>query len=404
MTAVTSIVNTSESRAKAAPEDGVVVSVILPAFNEGLALPTVLRDVLASLRDVGEHEVIVVDDASTDDTASIAAAFPCLLVQHRENLGKGAALRTGFRAACGRHVVVMDADATYPAEAIPQIVSLLAQNDVVRGVRQISGQNMHLTNRIGNAIFTFVTRALGLGGSDPLSGLYGMRRNLWQRMDLEAAGFDIEAEIGIKARSLGLRVATLPITYRPRLGETKLSAWGDGRRILSRILSMALLHNPALTFVLPGLCVIGLAVITALVLREGPLIAPYLGFSTGSLILASLGVLAGFQLVVFGVAAQLYAVEAGYRPRSWLVRLSRRPVRLSAAAAGAVLFALGAIATGGLALGWPVGGAGSSTQTKSLVLAATGIFWGLQVISAALFLSIFPGRLANATGRAKRET
>lgn len=394
MTTMTTAFNPVVMRAEAANEAGMVVSVILPAYNEAPALPMVLRDVLASLRGVGQHEVIVVDDASTDDTAHIASGFPCRLIQHQKNKGKGAALSTGFRAARGRYVIVMDADATYPASAIPQMISLLSQHDLVRGIRKSNGESMPLVNRVGNVIFdTLLTRVLGLGGSDPLSGFYGMRREVWQRMDLESAGFDIEVEIGIKARSCGLRIATLPIIYQPRLGEKKLNAWQDGWRILSRIMGMALLHNPALTFVLPGLCVMGVALIMALILREGPLITPYLGLSINSFILAALGTLAGFQLIVFGVAAQLYAVEAGYQPRRWLMWLSSRRARMSAAAAGVFLAFAGLIAIGRLTLGWTIAGARDFNQTKTLVLAAAGLVWGLQVVSGALFLSIFAGRL-----------
>jgi len=402
MSTMTAVVNPLAGSIRPANADGILVSVILPAFNEAPALPTVLEDVFASLGEVGPHEVIVVDDASTDDTALIASGFPCRLLQHKVNQGKGAALRTGFRAARGQYVVVMDADATYPAAAIPQMVSLLAQHDLVRGIRKSNGESMPIVNRVGNAIFdALLTRVLRLGDADPLSGLYGMRREMWQRMDLESAGFDIEVEIGIKARSLGLSCAALPIAYHPRVGEKKLDAWQDGWCILSRILAMALLHNPALTFVVPGLCVTLLAVIAAFVLSGGPLITPYLGLSTNSFILAALGVLAGFQLLVFGVAAQLYAVEEGYRPRLWLLRLSSRRVRLGGAALGALLMAAGLIVILDLALSWTLGGAGEFTQTRPLVLAAVSLVLGLQVISAALFVSIFAGRLSHRMAQAQ---
>src|SRR5579872_6061221 len=90
----------------------VIATIILPAYNEEAALPAVLHGLFEVVD--ARYEVIVVDDASSDATAAIAGQYPCRLLRHAHNQGKGAAVRTGLSAARGRFVIIMDADNTYP--------------------------------------------------------------------------------------------------------------------------------------------------------------------------------------------------------------------------------------------------------------------------------------------------
>ena len=167
--------------------DSVTATVILPAYNEAEALPEVLMSLLAVLDD--RCEVIVVDDGSTDDTAAIASRYRCRLVRHQQNSGKGAAVRTGLREARGRFVIVMDADNTYPADAVPRMIALSEEYDFVRGVRLEGKANMPLVNRLGNRLFDYALRTIhGLQGADHLSGLYGLRREALEAMNFTADG------------------------------------------------------------------------------------------------------------------------------------------------------------------------------------------------------------------------
>jgi glycosyltransferase involved in cell wall biosynthesis len=378
--------------ALATPARPMTVSILLPSFNEATALPKVLEDVLAAVRGEaeGRYEIIVVDDGSTDESAAIARRYPVRLIRHRSNRGKGAAIRTGLAHATGDLIVVMDADATYPASAIPRIVELLAHHDLVRCSRPRDTEAMPLVNRIGNRIFDLLlTFSHGLDGSDHLSGLYGLRREALLKMRLESEGFDIEAEIGIKARVRGLRATTFPIEYGARLGAKKLHAWKDGVLILGRILAMFLLYNPLLTFVTPGFIIMLLALGGAGLLGQGA----FLGLDVHAFIIVTLGAVASFQLIVFGIAAALYGVEAGYRPARWLVGLSSRPVRLGGALLGVITIAIAAVYVILLFNQWIASGQGLFFATRQVVLAATALVFGMQVVSAALFLSIFAGRL-----------
>jgi glycosyltransferase involved in cell wall biosynthesis len=221
------------------------VTIILPAYNEAEALPVVLEALFAVIDE--RYEVIVVDDASSDDTAEIAMRYPCLLLRHPRNRGKGAAIKTGLEAARGGFVVIMDADNTYPVDAIPMMLALVEEQDYefVRCTRVHDDTTMPTINKWGNKVFDYLLGTLhGLEGQDHLTGLYGLKRDILRCMDLSAERFDIEVEIGIKAKALKLRAVAVPVHYSERLGEKKLHALRDGWAILGRTLVMAITQHP----------------------------------------------------------------------------------------------------------------------------------------------------------------
>jgi glycosyltransferase involved in cell wall biosynthesis len=371
--------------------DGVRTTVVLPAYNEGAALPHVLTELGQYLDHT--YEVLVIDDGSTDDTADVAERYPVRLVQHPSNRGKGVAIRTGIAEAQGENVVIMDADATYPVPAIKEMVDLLDDHDLVRGIRENEVGSMPVVNRVGNWLFNkLLAISHGLEGTDHLSGLYAIRRTAAVRLGTEARGFDIETEIGIKAKARGLREATIPISYLPRLGEKKLSPWKDGLRILGRVIVLLLIYNPTLTFIVPGLILMALSISGAILLSNGPVVTSYLGLNIHSFIVAALGVLAAFQLTIFGVAAALYGVEAGKPPPWWLLRVISVRFRLAVAGLGIVLMIGSFAKLTQLTIQWA--GNNVFTDTRALVLSTSFLVLGLQMLSAALFISIFSGRIS----------
>jgi glycosyltransferase involved in cell wall biosynthesis len=371
--------------------DVIRTTVVLPAYNEGAALPHVL-DELGEYLD-SSYEVLVVDDGSTDDTADVAERYPVRLIKHKSNSGKGVAIRTGISEARGENVVIMDADATYPVPAIKEMVDLLDENDLVRGIRESEPESMPLVNRFGNWLFNkLLAISHGLEGADQLTGLYAIRRSEAERLGTEARGFDIETEIGIKAKARGLREAEIPISYLPRVGEKKLSPWKDGLRILGRVIVLLLIYNPTVTFIVPGLTLMAVSIAGAILLSSGPITTSYLGLNIHSFIVAALGVLAAFQLTIFGVAAALYGVEAGKPPPRWLLRIISVRFRLGVAALGALLMVGSFAKLVQLTIQWA--GNNVFTDTRALVLSTSFLVLGLQMLSAALFISIFSGRIS----------
>jgi hypothetical protein len=273
------------------------------------------------------------------------------------------------------------------------MVDLLGDHDLVRGIRETEPESMPMVNRFGNWLFNkLLAVSHGLEGTDHLTGLYAIRRSEAVRLGTEARGFDIETEIGIKAKARGLREAEIPISYLPRVGEKKLSPWKDGLRILGRVIVLLLIYNPTLTFIVPGLVLMAVTISGAIVLSNGPVHTSYLGLNIHSFIVAALGVLAAFQLVIFGVAAALYGVEAGKQPPRWLRRVISVRFRLSVGLLGLLLMAGSLAKLIQLTIQWA--GNNVFTDTRALVLTTSFLVLGLQIISAVLFISIFSGRLS----------
>lgn len=214
-------------------------TVLLPAYNEEVGLSVLLPPLLELSHE--RFEVLVVDDGSTDSTASLAESMGCRVVRHAVNAGKGVAVRTGLRASRGEKVVIMDADDTYPVDAVLEIISRLDECEMVVGVRTLGRTNIPPLNRLGNAVLTRAIRvASGSRWTDPLTGFYGLRRNALERMDLRSNGFSVEAEIAMKSVRLGLRVVDHPIVYRARAGASKLHPIRDGIRIAAVIASLGI--------------------------------------------------------------------------------------------------------------------------------------------------------------------
>jgi histidinol-phosphate phosphatase family protein len=216
-----------------------LVSVIVPAYNEERALPIVLAKIFGVID--RRYELIVVDDGSTDRTAEVASQFPCRVIRHEVNRGKGEALKSTIRQARGENIIWIDADDSYPVKLIPRMAEALDIYDMVVCSRKHGQENIPQLNRIGNFIFRNLIRKIyGFKPYDPCSGLYGAKKSHLEMMGLSSRRFAIEPEISIKGGRMKLKMLDIPIEYRPRLGETKLSSlragWEDMWTIFKLIL------------------------------------------------------------------------------------------------------------------------------------------------------------------------
>jgi glycosyltransferase involved in cell wall biosynthesis len=213
------------------------VSVVVPTLNEAENLPHVLPRIPEWV-----HEVILVDGNSTDDTIEVARKLnENIRVVFQSNKGKGDALITGFNAARGDAVVMLDADCSTNPEEIPVFIgALLAGADFVKGSRFLQGagtDDMPLIRRLANFGFVVLVRIL-FGGyyTDLCYGYNAMWRSVIPYLKLDAAGFEIETQMNIRALAAGLKVAEVPSFEANRLhGEAKLLAIPDGLRVIRTI-------------------------------------------------------------------------------------------------------------------------------------------------------------------------
>lgn len=198
-------------------------TIIIPAFNEEQGLPVVLERIFSVID--GDYEVIVVDDGSTDHTPAVASWFPCRIVRHEVNRGKGQALRTGIALARGENIIWTDSDDTYPADKILDIARALSDGvDLVYASRMAGRDRIPTFNRVGNALFRLLIGGIyGFEPYDPCTGLCGVKKRHLEAMELRSQRFAIEPEIAMKAGRMKLKMLDMPIEYRLRIGQAKLN-------------------------------------------------------------------------------------------------------------------------------------------------------------------------------------
>ncbi|MFF2042086.1 glycosyltransferase family 2 protein [Kitasatospora sp. NPDC058170] len=215
------------------------VSLVVPARNEARNIPWVFEQIPRCV-----DEVILVDGSSVDATVPMARhCLPTVRSVEQSGPGKGNALRTGFAAATGEYVVMMDADGSMWPGEIPHFLHFLDHGfDFVKGSRCIAGGgSLDLTRirSLGNrALLAVVNRLYDAGLTDLCYGYCAFRRSFLDALDLRSTGFEIEAEMIAHALCSGLRIAEVPSLELPRRsGRSHLHAVSDGRRVLRTLIS-----------------------------------------------------------------------------------------------------------------------------------------------------------------------
>jgi glycosyltransferase involved in cell wall biosynthesis len=220
------------------------VSVVLPALNEEEAIGKVIDEIpFEELKSKGyQTEIIVVNNGSTDKTAEIAAAHGAKVLDE-PNRGKGRAIRTGFGAVSGDFVFMLDSDFTYPAGYITQMVELLEEGyDVVLGSRlngSVEQGAIKRFNLIGNHLLAFLVNMLyGTRVSDLCTGFWGFKVEVLRSLNLDAVGFELEANMLIEVARHKYRVGEVPIHYRRRATASKLGSiragYGIGKTLVRK--------------------------------------------------------------------------------------------------------------------------------------------------------------------------
>jgi glycosyltransferase involved in cell wall biosynthesis len=204
------------------------VSVVIPALNEADHVAAEIEAVTRALSGGGwRFEVIVVDDGSDDGTAEQAAGAGARVLRHPRNLGYGAALKRGISAASYDWILITDADGTYPAESIPDLLAKGSEADMVVGARTGEAVRVPLARRPAKWFLrTLASYLAGQKLPDLNSGLRLMRKSLVDRYaHLLPSGFSFTTTITLAATCNDHLVAYVPINYRKRLGDSKIRPW-----------------------------------------------------------------------------------------------------------------------------------------------------------------------------------
>ncbi|MET7694866.1 glycosyltransferase family 2 protein [Streptomyces sp. NPDC005483] len=210
------------------------LSVVIPALNEAENLPTVMASIpRRDLAEAGwEVEVIVVDNASTDNTAEVARSLGAKVVSQSLR-GYGNAYQAGFNAAGGDVIATGDADCTYPFDALPHLLHIMdARNVEFMTTNRLGIENreaMKPSHTVANHALSALSRVLFRNGlRDSQSGMWIFQRHVWQAIDVRSPGMAFSQEIKNAATRAGFRCLEVPIEYRVRGGQVKLNALPDG--------------------------------------------------------------------------------------------------------------------------------------------------------------------------------
>ncbi|HEV2402804.1 MAG TPA: glycosyltransferase family 2 protein [Candidatus Saccharimonadales bacterium] len=222
------------------------ITIVIPAYNEEDGIgPTLDSIPIEALRTAGyEVEKLVVDNASSDLTAKIARAHGARVV-YQPKRGYGNAYKAGFENAQGDIIATGDADTTYPFDALPEILAKLHAEDLdfitTNRLSKLYPRAMQPTHIFGNYVLSLTMRILfRTPFRDSQSGMWIFRRTVWQHLEVKHNGMPFSQEIKVEAFLKGFRCAEVPIVYRQRVGEVKLSvvdAWRTMSELFKKRLS-----------------------------------------------------------------------------------------------------------------------------------------------------------------------
>jgi hypothetical protein len=392
----------SEDEPLPAPE----LSIVMPCLNEALTLEACVRKAQGFLERHGVRgEVIVADNGSIDGSMAIAERMGARVVPVARQ-GYGAALREGLRAARGRCLIMGDSDDTYDFSDLAGFLERLrAGDDLVVGNRFrggiAAGAMPPLHRYLGNPLLTGLARVFfGIPLGDVYCGLRGMKRDAFDRLDVQSSGMEFALEMLVKARLLGLRISEVPTSLSPdRRGRpSHLDTWRDGRRSLLLYLA----SMPQGVFLYPGLVLLAVGGVVGGLLSAHPRSILGLHLDIHTLLVCAFAVLLGGQLVAYSIVLRFLMITARLLPPEprFMDRFGR--LKLEHGLGLGVAFVLAGLA--GLVWVvriWEVGSFGSLdpfAMMRIVIPSVTAIALGFQAAFVALFLSLVKWQVRSRSG------
>jgi glycosyltransferase involved in cell wall biosynthesis len=375
------------------------LTILMPCLNEAETISRCITKAQSAMARSGlKGEVLVADNGSTDGSVELAEKLGARVVPVARK-GYGNALRGGIEAARGRWIIMGDADDSYDFSAIDQFLERFKQGyDLVMGCRMPAGGGSIMPGAmpwkhrwIGNPVLSTIGRVFfACPVTDFHCGLRGFTKAAYRQMQLKTTGMEFASEMVIQATLKGLKITEVPITlYKDgRTRPPHLRSWRDGWRHLR----FMLLFSPRWLFVWPGCALLLAGLALFLPLSFGPVHLGRIRLDTNSLLVASMMLVIGFQVLFFGVFTRLYCMLRGLLPeRPELANLLRPFALEKGILAGLVVILAGAGLLAGALWKWKSVGFGELSYPESLRLvipSVTCLMLGVQIIFSSFFVSI----------------
>jgi len=240
-------------------ETAATISAVIPALNEEFGIGRVLDDLKRTLAGTGwSYEIIVVDDGSSDRTADVAREKGAVVVTHGSNRGYGAALKSGIKASRSEYILIIDADGTYPSDAVPHLLEAAPHKDMVVGARTGKDVNVPLVRRPAKWVLKKLAGLLAEREIPDLnSGLRVFRKDRAVRyFSILPSGFSFTTTITLALLCNDGLVEYIPINYAKRTGRSKIRPIRDTWNFLMLIFRAILYFNPLKVFLPPSMLIL----------------------------------------------------------------------------------------------------------------------------------------------------
>ncbi len=384
--------------AEATPDEILQMSIVIPCLNEAETIATVVSKALQGLADAGlKGEVIVADNGSTDGSRELAEQHGARVVPVPQR-GYGMALQGGIAAARGKWILMGDADDSYDFLQIPRFAEKMNDgHELVMGCRLASGGGTVLPGAMpflhrwwGNPMFSLMARWMfRYPGHDVYCGMRAFQRALPERLALSSPGMEYAVEMVLKSAAFDVDIAEVPITLHPdgrRLARPHLRTFRDGWRTLRLFLAF----SPSWLYLLPAVLLLGFGALCYALALPGLDVAG-LRFDVHTLLVGSLGLILGFQALLFALAAQIAASEQRLIPKSMRVERMLKWLALERVLwVSALACTLGLAGIVALTLEWQAIGFGKLDYARSmraLIPSVTLAAIGAQAFLGGFFIS-----------------
>lgn len=371
------------------------ISIVIPCLNEESSISEVIKDIKSVItKNKLNAELIIVDNNSTDHSVKIIkkeiSNFKQASLIIEKERGYGSAYLAGFEKASGKYLFFADSDNTYDFNEIPRFIKeLKSGNDLVLGNRfggQMDKDAMPVLNKhLGNPLLSFILRFFfSTKINDSQSGMRAIKKEELEKLNLRTTGMEFASEMIIKSIKRNLKIKEIPINYHKRKGNSKLRPVSDAWKHLR----FMLLYSPLFLFLIPGIVLFLIGLISMLAIYFGTLEILGIKLYYHPMFISSLLMITGYQLVIFATFAKTYAITHLAEESHIMDRLYKYITIEKASILGILISIVGLVIYLYILISWLNSGFQSLNEIKNSIVALTFIVLGVQTIFSSFMLSI----------------